>query len=399
MEDEEISRDDKSFDSLSIDKLFKHVQNYKREVELLALENYWIREFFSHKAPHVLTNIDTALSKSLLNIKTTKLFQTPQEFDDDLEYSRASKAYRLMSRRFTELPGVQASASISSSFSMYTAPFINVRLKIELCEESTERLKVAILNEQKENLIKLKNIRAQVQEVQIDQEELQNAKHEFSKVVIEKGVDEMTNQVSPRAIQKFLNDLIKNGAIMMSSIRLKNATMKSDLWQMKKVLKKHEELSSCLRPIDFELAEIETKKFIKLSEEKRKHYLGLKFDEREAALNKGKEYKILLQAKDELKNVESKITICDESIAKLRSALTQTEEEIERLKNSINNLEKKICTYSAPTIVQYIKKINDFDAKKSELKKVKRHEAIAKIKLQNVKTKYREQIEINKNYA
>lgn len=397
---EEISRKSSS-DSLSIEKLFEKVQNYKRNVELLALENYWIREFFSQTAPQVVKNIDSVLSMTppMFNIKAKKLFLTPQEFDDDLEYSHASKAFRLMSRRFTggsEL--LTPSMSYLSRLSMTMAIFVNVEFKVELCEESTERLKIVILHEQKENLEKLKNLRAQIQEVEIDRKELQNAKHEFTKVVIEQSIDEMTNQISPRAIEKFLNDLIKNGAIMVDSIRLKNGTMTSEYKKKKKLLKKHKELSSCLRPIDFELAEIEKKNFIKLNEEKRKHYFGLKYEEREAALNKGKEHKILLKATDELKNVESKITICDESIAKLKLAIIQTEEEIEHLKNSINDLKKKICRFNAPTIVESINKINDYEEKKNELKKAKRHEAIAKIKLQNVKMKYQEQIEINKNY-
>jgi hypothetical protein len=275
---------------------------------------------------------------------------------------------------------------------------VNVNFKNELAGQCIENLKSDILKNQKDHCETLKDLQARIEEIKIDCEELKNAKRVFVRTVIESGVDELTKQISPRIFTKFLKDLTKEGAMIIESFRLKNDTMQNDLRKQKKLLKKHAELSSCLRPIDFELAEIEKKKFVKLNEEKRGHYFGLRHEEREAALTKGKEHKKFLEASSELKSIQSKITICDQSISKLKLAISRSDDEIQQLKKSINDLSGKVCRYNAPTIVQYIEKLNDFDAKKIELKKAKRGEEIAKMKLQNIKMKYREQIEINKNY-
>lgn len=373
--------------NLSIEELLETIKNNKQEVELLTVENFWIEDFFTRESPDVVENIQTALNHSprLTNVRASKLFKTPEDFVTDLGYTQASKAYRSFSRRHT-MTQPQTGVSFTSRISQWpTQDVVNVNFKNELAEHCIENLKNDIEKNQKDHLERLKDLRARIQEVKIDCDELKNAKDEFVKNVIENGVDEMTNQISPRVFTKFLKDLTKSGAIIVESLRLKNGTMQSDLKKQKKLLKKHAELSSCLRPIDFELAEIEKKKFVKLNEEKRGHYFGLRHEEREAALAKGKEHKKYLEASSELKIIQSKITICDQSITKLKLAIARSEEELQQLKKSINDLNEKVRRYNAPTIVQYIEKLNDFDAKKCELKKAKRREEIAKMKLQNIK--------------
>lgn len=396
--EEEISRG--SFKNLSNEKLRETLKDFNRDIELLEIENFWMEDFFSRDSPNVIANIQTALNQTppLSNVRATKLFKTPEEFEIDLGYSQVSRAYRSVSRRYT-LSQPQTSISFTSRVSQWSSQtLVNVNFKNELADHCIENLKSDIKKNHKEHFEKLKDLRARIAETKICCEELKNAKRNFVKIVIEDGVDEMTNQISPRVFTKFLRDLIKEGTSIVESFRLKNGTIQSDFKKQKKLLKKHAELSSCLRPIDFELAEIEKKKFVKLNEEKRGHYFGLRHEEREAALAKGKEHKKFLEASSEVKSIQSKITICDQSITKLKMAISRSEDEIQQLKKSINDLSEKVCRYNAPTIVQYIEKLNDFDAKKIELKKAKRREEIAKTKLQNIKMKYREQIEINKNY-
>lgn len=396
--EEEISRD--SFNYLSTEKLLETLRDFNRYFELLEIENFWMEDFFSRESPNVITNIQTALNQTppLSNVRATKLFKTPEEFEIDLGYSQASRAFRSVSRRHT-LSQPQTSISFTSRVSQWSLQVVvNVNFKNELAAQCIEDLKSDIKKIHKDHFDKLKGLRARIEETKIECEELRNAQQAFNRTVIENGIDALTKQISPRVFIKFLKDLSKEGTMIVESFRLKNGTMQSDFKKHKKMLKKHAELSSCLRPIDFELAEIEKKTFVKLNEEKRGYYFGLRHEEREAALAKGKEHKKYLEASSEVKSIQSKITICDQSISKLKLAISRSEDEIQQLKKSINDLNEKVCRYNAPTIVQYIEKLNDFDAKKIELKKAKRREEIAKMKLQNVKMKYREQIEINKNY-
>lgn len=395
--EEEGLRD--SFNNLSIEKLFETFKIYKRDVKLLEIENFWMEIFLSKESPQVIKNIETALSQSppVFNVRATKLFQIPEIFETDLGYTQASREYRSLSRRYTTVQP-KATVSLTSRITQLSPVLVNISFNIELAQNSIESIKSQILKNQANNLMNLKNLQAQIKETKIASEELKTAKNEFVRIVIEEGIDKLTKLTSPHVCAKFLKDSIKNGSILLESFRLKNGTMQSDLRKKKKSLKKHAELSSCLVPIDFELAEIEMRKFVKVSEEKRKHYLGLRHEERETALAKGKEHKKFLEASHQLKDIQSKINICEESITKLESAISKCENEIQQLKKSINDLDEKVRRYNAPTIVQYIEKSNDFDARKSELKRAKRREEIAKMKLQNMKIKYRQQIEINKNY-
>lgn len=382
----------------NIEELFAKVINLKKNVERQELENFWMQKFFSREAPQVLENVEKVFSQDLiLNIRPAKLFSNAQQFCNDLEYSKVSKAYRIFSRRITSTHN-SSYMSVSTRLSQFMTVAVNVSFNIELCEQIIEQLKEEILKERKETLEEMKAMHAKIEELKIDSEELKNAKNEFTKVVIDQGIDEATGFISPRVFTKFLRDLSKNGAIIVESIRLKNGTLRNQLKKLKRVIKKHEELSSCLYPVDFELAELEKKKFEKMTEEKMSHYFGLKNESRDAALIKSKNHKKFLQSTTELKTLQLKVNNCEQSITKLRKEVQKCEEEIQQIKKSIKELSEKIQKFNAPTILEYIEKCNDFDLKKSKLKKVKRQEEIAKIKLQNLKIKYREQIEINKNY-
>lgn len=396
---EEISRD--SIKNLNDEELLESLNLFERQNELLTIENFLMEDFFLRVSPDVLKNIQTTLNQMppLTNVRAVNLFKSPEEFENDLGYSNSSRAYRSISRRHT-MTQPQSGLRYTSRPSQHpTQIIVNVNFKNELAGQCIENLKSDIQKNQRENLEVIKYCRAKIEETKISCGELKNAQRKFIEVVIENGIDELTKKISPRIFTKFLRDLAKEGTFLIESFRLKNGTVLSELKKHKKLLKKHAELSSCVRPIDFELAEIEKKKFTKLNEEKRGHYFGLRHEEREAALVKGKEHKKYLEASSELKSIQSKITICDQSITKLKTAIARSEDEIEQLKKSINDLNEKVCLYNVPTIVQYIQKLNDLDVKKIELKKAKRREEIAKMQLENIKIKYREQIEINKNYS
>lgn len=363
----------KSFDSiayLSIEELYEKVKKYKREVEILGLENYWMREFFSHDFSNVLQNIDKALSQNppITNLKIAKLFQSSAEFEDDLKYSKVAKAFRQLSRRYS----ISSSNSIRVSQIIQNVP-INVAFKNELCMNTIANLKREILSEQKKHLELVKDIQAQMHEIKIDKVEFANAKREYLKNVTKPKI-----KVKKR---KFLKEFKKSGNILLELIRMKIDTMKIDVTKQKKKLKKHAELSGCLRPVDFELIEIEKKKSLKMSKEKRSHYFGLKHEEREVISQKSEEHEKFLQATDELKNLENQISMCDKVISRMRKELTKSEkeknQEVEKL---INDLREKICKYKAPSIVDYIEKEKELQVKKKELKKAHRQKELAKIK-------------------
>lgn len=124
--------------------------------------------------------------------------------------------------------------------------------------------------------------------------------------VAERGFDAKTNEISNQVFIKFIENLAQNGESIAESIRMKTETMRSDCRKQKRVLMKREEMSSCLRPIDFELAMIGKRKLQKMNEELQKRHQDFRDDVRSVSLSKNEKQKKLYQAKLDFNELELK---------------------------------------------------------------------------------------------
>lgn len=243
----------------------------------------------------------------------------------------------------------------------------------------------------------MKTLVAEIQESQLSCKEFSNAISKFKEFVIERGVDTKTNKISSQVFLGFLNDLSRNGKTLTESIRLKTSTLKKDYRNRKRLVAKREELSSCLRPVDYELALIEKKQFQKSEEEKQRHLMGLREEERAATLCKISEENRLQETTAEHNQIAEKCKLRQISINQIARKLEKSQIEIEKLMQSIGKLKDMSSKYDAPTVFDYIGKIDERDRLKIHLKASERKAIIAELALKKMKLKRRQQLKIMKN--
>lgn len=289
----------------------------------------------------------------------------------------ASKIFERLSVRGTKVSTLLIEPSSQSS--------IDPSLK---AEHETLKLQNEIKKKQKQNVHDMKVLNAEIQETEISCKEFLKAINEFEKFVIERGFDPMANRISSKAFISFLKDASRNGTIITESIRMKTQTLKADCRKQKRLLMKREELSSSLRPIDFKLATIEKKKFQVLHDEKLNHCNGLRKVERAAIMSKNHAQRQLLEDSIKLDQITAKANICERSVIQMKQDEMNSQDEIDELKKSVQELVKMNKAFEAPTVIDYIEKINKRDSLKNQLKIAKRKTEVVKMILQNMKKKH-----------
>lgn len=354
------SRVDKNMNELNIADLNDAVKKSKVELERVRMENLWMEKFLRENS--------SLLASSREKMKNSVKFASVLSV-------RGSQvlAHTVQTPRFITKP-----KNLNS---------IDPSLKTEMCERETYKIEAEMRQKQKTSLQQIKSLVAETQETQITCKELQKAISEFETFVLQRGFDPMTNKVSTQVFTTFIKDLARNGSINTESIRMKTSTMKNDFRRQKRLFMKRQELSSCLRPVDFELALIEKKKFQNLHEEKLKHFVGLKNEQRDAFLSKNQEEKKLLQATIEYNQITAKANLSERRKILMERSIEASNEKIAQLKQSIKDFDELISVNEAPSVDDYIGKITERDRLKIELKAVKRKAEIAKISLQNAKLK------------
>lgn len=361
--------DEKALTLLDATELHETVKKMKLKVERTKMENIWIESFIRGNAPDLLSSDD----------KKEKM-------------RRITFAYR-KSRMSGFMGKFPETAMARKSFNP-----IDPLVKAALCEQEKMKLETDMKTKQKQNDQDMKSLNAEIQEAEISRKEYSKTIVEFNEFVLSRGVDPTTNKISSQTFINFFRDLTKSGKIITDSIRMKTAIMKSDCRKQKRLVMKREELSSCLRPVDFELAMIEKKRFQKLEEEKQKHFKGLRQDEHDAVTRKNKQQKLLLEATIEHNRIESKANFVERIVNRLKHELDTTETEIEKLRKSIQELEDLTNAYEAPSVNEYIEKHSERTRLKNQLKITNRKMEVSKAVLINLKRQQRKQIEINKNH-
>lgn len=298
--------------------------------------------------------------------------------------------------KFSKSLSVQAEPILSPTAISNKLPFsMSFPLKSELCEKETLKLENEMKKKQKESLQDMKRLHAEIQEAQISCKEFKKAICEIEKIV---PVDSKRGEFLSRPLISFLKDSTRNGAADIETIRLKTQSLKTDCLKQKRSLKKREELKSCLRPVDFELALIEKKKFQQENGEKLNDYRGLKKDVFVVASNRHIQHQQLLEASLKLQNFTEKTKTYEKSLQQMKNEIEVSEKVVDDLKTSVRELEEMNRSYEAPSVFEYIEKINECDNLKKKLKSAKRKNESLKISLKNLRQKHRKKLESNKNH-
>lgn len=191
-------------------------------------------------------------------------------------------------------------------------------------------------------------------------------------------------QVPLERFQKYIRNYIKNGTIAIEKMRLKSVTLGSNYTDKKLELQQRMDMSSILRPVDFEQLKIDIKTLSSSLEEKTANMMGLKSINGNISIQLVDERRQLLAIEDRLHNYREKCKGYRRETEQMCEKIVKIESDIAHWTNLVEELNDKIRSYTAPSFDTYFElKIQLRNTQKEEYR-LKRKRNIALIKLKNI---------------
>lgn len=201
------------------------------------------------------------------------------------------------------------------------------------------------------------------------------------------GTNPVTMQVPLERFQKFIRNYNKNGQIAIEKMRLKCFTLESNYTDKKLELQQRMDMSSILRPVDFEQLKIDIKTLSSSLLEKTANMMGLKSINGNISVQLVDERRQLLALEDRLRSYREKCKTYRREIEQMCEKIVKIENDIAHWTNVVDELNEKIRCYSAPSFEDYFQlKIQLRNTLKEE-NRLKRKRNIALIKLKNLRHK------------
>lgn len=311
-------------------------------------------------------------SKSTTPADLVDLYNSTKEAKGYLEQLRMENIWIERFLNENSVPSVRFQESVEYE--------VDVKKKLEFGEQAIFKFEKKIQKEQELNVEYMKDLNANIGNLEISIKDFLNMKNEFERnfAILESQVDLKSgqNKVTPVG---FLMDLTKNISTNSASIRMKVGTMKGNFRSKKALIQKLEDLSSWLSPVDFDLAMFRKRNFQRSFDEIKDQYRELQEDERILNLKINSLRKPILEKKNQLKNVEAKTASCQERIAQLKVRDEVSQNAVKELESSIVDLQVMTKSYSAPNVTDYIEKLSELDKVKVQLKVIGRKIEITKV--------------------
>lgn len=170
-------------------------------------------------------------------------------------------------------------------------------------------------------------------------------------------------------------------------MRLKSFTLESNYNDKKLQLQQRMDMSSILRPVDFEQLKIDIKTLTSTLLEKITHMMGLKSINGNISLQLVDERRQLSALEDRLHGYKEKCKTYRREIEQMCEKIVKIENDIAHWTNVVDELNEKIRCYSAPSFESYFQlKIQLRNTLKEE-NRLKRKKNIALIHLKNLRHK------------
>eukprot|EP00002_Diphylleia_rotans_P017573 TRINITY_DN3409_c0_g1_i9.p1 TRINITY_DN3409_c0_g1~~TRINITY_DN3409_c0_g1_i9.p1 ORF type:complete len:298 (-),score=90.36 TRINITY_DN3409_c0_g1_i9:432-1325(-) len=251
-----------------------------------------------------------------------------------------------------------------------------VRDEIEKTKESSERL--------------LDNLRAMIEETEITITEIKKDSYEFRRdleIVTESG--EIENPIAEKVV-RYMEDQLKAKDALVEKLRLKNATLKTQIQKMETQLQQKEEMGEVLHAIDFEQLKIENQQYLEKIEERNSELLRLK-------LTAGNTVQVLNNYKKKLGNLtteqqwlKKEIESRKESLAKLEEEIRKVSEEREQAARVNTRLRTQQEEYKVPMVLDYVQQKAQMYELEKKMKDWVRKVDIAEMELKRYRQKARE---------
>eukprot|EP00002_Diphylleia_rotans_P017571 TRINITY_DN3409_c0_g1_i5.p1 TRINITY_DN3409_c0_g1~~TRINITY_DN3409_c0_g1_i5.p1 ORF type:complete len:369 (-),score=99.53 TRINITY_DN3409_c0_g1_i5:775-1881(-) len=323
-----------------------------RSNEILQRENELYTNYLTRYAPHLLAQVDEEETKGRKKNRRKEVKTAALTWEQKLEIA--------------------------------TREMEEVRDEIEKTKESSERL--------------LDNLRAMIEETEITITEIKKDSYEFRRdleIVTESG--EIENPIAEKVV-RYMEDQLKAKDALVEKLRLKNATLKTQIQKMETQLQQKEEMGEVLHAIDFEQLKIENQQYLEKIEERNSELLRLK-------LTAGNTVQVLNNYKKKLGNLtteqqwlKKEIESRKESLAKLEEEIRKVSEEREQAARVNTRLRTQQEEYKVPMVLDYVQQKAQMYELEKKMKDWVRKVDIAEMELKRYRQKARSAQKLDLDY-
>lgn len=194
-------------------------------------------------------------------------------------------------------------------------------------------------------------------------------------------------QVPLERFQKFIKNYNKNGTEVIEKMRLKSFTLESNYTDKKLELQQRMDMSSILRPVDFEQLKIDIKTLSNTLEEKTANMMRLKSINGSISIQLVDERRQLLALEDRLRGYREKCKTHRRETEQMCAKIVKIEDDIAHWTKLVDELNEKVRCYSAPSFESYFQlRIRLRNTQKEEYR-LQRRKNVAVIKFKNLRHK------------
>ncbi|CAE7766357.1 CCDC113, partial [Symbiodinium microadriaticum] len=232
---------------------------------------------------------------------------------------------------------------------------LNIDQKYDIAIAVQEELYNDIEKNKKNYEKMIDTLRAVLEETEIRISELKRDAYEFKSDVVVGAENSRTGKIMAERVTRHLEEKLKSKDSMIEKLRLKNATLKSQIHKVEKQLSQKEEIGDVLHYIDFHQLQIENKQYVAKIEERNEELLTVK-------LSTGKTLRVLNDLKRHLADrlSESEWLMSETSskahlLHKLSQEVNKVNKEVTMDKRAKNKLRQQIDEASEmPNVEDYI---------------------------------------------
>lgn len=153
---------------------------------------------------------------------------------------------------------------------------LTIDQKYDIATAVQEELHVDIEKNKKNYEKMVDTLRAVLEETEIRISELKRDAYEFKRDVVVGAENSRTGKIMAERVIRYMEEKFKTKHSIIEKLRLKNATLKSQIYKVEKQLNQKEEIGDVLHYIDFHQLQIENKQFVAKIEERNEELLTVK---------------------------------------------------------------------------------------------------------------------------
>ncbi|XP_020279577.1 coiled-coil domain-containing protein 113-like [Pseudomyrmex gracilis] len=379
-------QDEICYEDMTDAELQEAIEIVVRSNLLLRLENEVYEQYLMRRDPESIQTI-------MQTLEAAKRIQkiAPQRSQHSAVTSAAGSVLNLYEKDAGSIISFQSGSRHLKSPSILTEKGIQKEItgkipyayRIDMINtEIRERQKGLITLEE---LWTKKHIRlqAQIEEKEISIDEINSFKEEFEENIVKKGIDSITGKIPAEKFIRFIEESLKEIDITIERLRLKTATVKTQIRKVKLQLQHRKQMGEALRAIDFEQLNIENQVCIRQIDEKFQCLLQMKKVAGNYGVMLAKQKEKLNNLTFTLNNIRKEIASNEEEILKLQSEKEVIKTEIKKSKEKLLSITSLSKDFFVPSVIDFIKVRAELD----KLHKI--HKQLSRqLKIQQVTVKF-----------